>query len=103
MLCGRVGRADHAGSISDRSCTSQRAWCRGASKSQRQLDWLGFFNGKSAAIFEPAVHAQSSSNAPEMERIVAPFRHSFGVSKTGDKKTAALCRKCAILLALWLF
>src|SRR5207249_5849616 len=83
---GRVGRADHAGPIGDRSCNSRRGWCRGASKSQRHLDRLGSFDGKSAAIFEPAVHAQSSSNALEMERIVAPFRHSFGDSKTGTRK-----------------
>jgi hypothetical protein len=36
------------------------------SKGQHQLDRVGFFvDGKSAAVFEPTVYAQSSSNAIE--------------------------------------
>ncbi len=57
-------------------------------------------NAISRAPPEPALsRVEGASRAT----ITAPFRHSFAVPATEVKKTAAICEKRAILLALWLF
>jgi hypothetical protein len=57
---------------------------------------MGFFsNGHSAAIFKSVAHAQRRSHALEVRHFGTP-----GDSKTGPRKTAALCQKYVILFAL---